>query len=149
MASKSINFNFKRGGAEPLDASLVVSSANALDTILTASGTRYAGMLVSDTSQPGIIFQLNADRNAWIPIGGSGGGGTSSKYAVDIGNGTSKDFTITHNLNTLDVLIQVRQNGIHKVIEDICGKKIIDANSVLITFGEIISLNSHRVVIFG
>ena len=67
-------------------------------------------------------------------------------YAATIGDGTTTSFTITHNLNTKDVIVQV--------IDIATGKDILvdttrpTVNTVVVNFGSLApSLNSFRVLI--
>ncbi len=68
----------------------------------------------------------------------------------NIGNGVDVLFTLTHNLGTEDLLVQVRSNVTgQKVYEDLVGKKIINSNQVLISFGAPPATDEYRVIIAG
>jgi hypothetical protein len=72
----------------------------------------------------------------------------TKKYAATIGDGTTTTFTITHNLNTQDVVVTVRENAspYNVVFADI---QIIDANNIKLLFSQAPSSNQYRVVVVG
>lgn len=66
-------------------------------------------------------------------------------YAVTFGNGTSTSFVITHNLNTLDVVVQlVEVSTGDTVYADVARTTV---NSVTLTFAVAPSTNQFRVII--
>lgn len=69
------------------------------------------------------------------------------KYVETIGNGATLTFTITHNLNSQDVVTQVRDLSSNNVVEtDIQNNGV---NSVVVSFAVAPSSNSIRVVVIG
>ena len=146
MAIFNFGNSFRRTTPAPLDISLVVPMLGGYASLEAVRlwPNSYAGMLVSDTAQPGKIFQLNVGKATWSEISNP-----FNKYIAYIGNGIDLQYTIQHNLNSEDVLIQVRRSTDPKVIEDVCGKKIMDVNNVQITFSGIAALNEYRIIIFG
>jgi microcystin-dependent protein len=78
------------------------------------------------------------------PKGDPGG----ANYTATIGDGSSLVFTITHNLNSLDVVVTVREatGNLSIVYPEI---QIIDVNSVRVIFDVAIPTNSYRVVVGG
>lgn len=67
------------------------------------------------------------------------------RFATDIGDGVSTTLTVTHNLGTLDVLVEVFE----KATGDTVGTTVrrVNANTVQIITGAPLALNSHRVVV--
>jgi hypothetical protein len=66
-------------------------------------------------------------------------------YAANIGNASATSFAVTHNLNTIDVVAQVKDNTtLDLVITDIV---ITDANTVTVSFASAPALNAYRVII--
>lgn len=66
-------------------------------------------------------------------------------YAANVGNGSSTSFAITHNLNTVDVIVQIKDNtNLDLVIADVV---ITDANTVTVSFASAPASNAYRVII--
>lgn len=72
----------------------------------------------------------------------------SRKYAVNIGDGTSTSYTITHNLNNQDVIASVRTvaSPYAEVMTDV---EYATANTLTIKFAVAPSTNQYRVVVIG
>lgn len=72
----------------------------------------------------------------------------AGKMAKDIGDGTATEFTVSHNLNTQDVVITVRENNapFNQVITDI---EVTDANNIKVKFAKAPAQNEYRVIIVG
>ena len=72
----------------------------------------------------------------------------ASKMAKDIGDGTATEFTVSHNFNTQDVVITVRENNapFNQVITDI---EVTDANNIKVKFAKAPAQNEYRVIIVG
>ena len=72
----------------------------------------------------------------------------ASKMAKDIGDGTATEFTVSHNLNTQDVVITVRENNapFPQVITDI---EVTDVNNIKVKFAKAPAQNEYRVIIVG
>lgn len=69
------------------------------------------------------------------------------KFAASIGNGSSTTLTVTHNLNTLDVQVQIYENsGGATVIADVVRTGV---NAVDVVFAVAPTTNQYRVVVFG
>lgn len=72
----------------------------------------------------------------------------TTKYAASVGNGSNTTFTVTHNLNTTDVIVQIKEvaGGKAVVYADIV---ITDANNVDVTFTVAPTSNQYRVIVIG
>ncbi len=72
----------------------------------------------------------------------------TGKVANEIGNGTATEFTVTHNLNTQDVVVMVRENRapFAQVITDI---EVTDANNIKVKFAKAPAQNEYRVIVIG
>lgn len=72
----------------------------------------------------------------------------TKKYAATIGDGTTTTFTLTHNLNTQDVVVTVRENAspYNVVFADV---QITDTNNIKLLFATAPSSNQYRVVVIG
>lgn len=67
------------------------------------------------------------------------------KYTTAIGDGNNKSFTITHNLNSTDVLVILRDSTTGQQI--LASNTVIDANTIKIELDTVIATNSVNVVI--
>lgn len=74
--------------------------------------------------------------------------GATGKYAADIGNGTLTSIDVTHNLNSLDVIVQVKdkQSPANMVMCDIQYK---DVNTVTCIFAVAPTTAQYRAVVIG
>lgn len=67
------------------------------------------------------------------------------KYTSDIGDASSKSFTVKHNLDSEDVIVIVRHNGTKEQI--LVSNTIIDGNTVRIDLDEVIDNDELNVTI--
>lgn len=72
----------------------------------------------------------------------------TGKVAKEIGNGSATEFTVTHNFNTQDVVVMVRENmaPFAQVITDI---EVTDSNNIKVKFAKAPAQNEYRVIIVG
>ena len=68
-------------------------------------------------------------------------------YTGTIGDNVSKTFTINHNLNTLNVIVQFRDVTTNEQV--IMDNKIVDANNIQVDVSEPIPKDSVKVYIIG
>lgn len=72
---------------------------------------------------------------------------TARKYSAAIGDGSSTTLTVTHNLNTVDVVIAVRVASTNEaVIADWTANGV---NTVQVTFGTAPTSGQYRVTVIG
>ena len=75
--------------------------------------------------------------------------GSSSvvKFTTSIGDGSSTDIIVTHNLGTRDLALTVLDNGTYEyVLPDVF---FTSTNSITLGFGVAPSVNQYRVIIVG
>lgn len=126
-------------------------SANAVDI-----ATNYAGQATIDT-----VGTITTGTWNGTPIGVSYGGtgatdaagaktnlGFITRYATDIGDSTSTDIVITHNLNTRDATVQVREAGspYEQVNVDV---EYTTTNTVTLRFAIAPAVNAYRAIVMG
>lgn len=69
------------------------------------------------------------------------------KYATTFGDGAQNSYTITHNLNTQDVTVSVRQVSDNAFVE--CDVTANGVNTILLGFAAAVASNALRVVVHG
>jgi hypothetical protein len=69
-----------------------------------------------------------------------------SKYAANVGDGSATSYTITHNLNTRDVIVAVYEAG-SPYAEVVCDVAHATTNTVTLAFSVAPTSNQYRVVI--
>jgi len=74
--------------------------------------------------------------------------GRKLKFATDIGNGSLTTFTVTHNLNTKDLDVTVRENGgsFRKVTAEV---QYTSVNAVEVLYSPAPASNALRVIVLG
>jgi len=74
--------------------------------------------------------------------------GATGKYSVDVGDGASTTITVTHNLNTLDVVTSIRAAGApyEVVMADV---EIKTVNTLDVTFATAPTASQYRVTVIG
>jgi hypothetical protein len=92
-----------------------------------------------------------------VAFGGTGAGSASgakanlgfmTRYSQTYGDGVATSFTITHNLNTLDVIVGVYNPS--GGLERICDVTHTDVNTITLSgYTQAPSTNSRRVVVIG
>lgn len=66
-------------------------------------------------------------------------------YAANIGNGSAISYVVTHSLNTVDVIVMLKDNTtLEEVFADVV---ITDANNVTVSFALAPASNAYRVII--
>jgi len=76
----------------------------------------------------------------------TGGGTTSNKKVFTVGDGVHNEYTLLHSLNTKDIIVSVYDSDYESVLAYI---KNISLNETRISFGNIIPVDSIKVVIMG
>jgi hypothetical protein len=118
----------------------------AFGTAAGAASETAAGIVELATTAETITGTDNT--RAVTPAGLAGYTGFTKKYSTDIGDGSATSYTVTHNLNTRDVQIQVRKNS------GDYGLVIVDAgaatvNTATIVFASAPTSNAYRVTVLA
>lgn len=100
------------------------------------------------TSHPASIITQDANNRFSSDAEKASWNSRTRKYATNIGNGTSTTITVTHNLNTTDITVTLREvaTPYNIVITDI---QVVDANNIKLLFTVAPSTNQYRVVVIG
>lgn len=69
------------------------------------------------------------------------------KYSTDIGDGTTTTLTVTHNLNTQDINVIVRNKATNDI--EFAGVSAPTVNTAAITFAAAPGVNAYRVTVHG
>lgn len=96
-----------------------------------------ASIITQDTSNR---FVTDIEKASW--------NSRTKKYAANIGNGTATTITVTHNLNTVDITVTLREVAApyNAVITD---WQIVDVNNIKLLFAVAPIANQYRVVVIG
>jgi hypothetical protein len=131
-------------------ASPVQSVAGKTGTVTLASGDVGLGNVDNVQQATKVEFTTHdgdntrhisaAERTSWNAKAG--------KYAAAIGNGSLTTITVTHGLNTMDVVVTVRDNAApyEVVYPDV---QIVDANNIKLLFGTAPTSDQYRVTVVG
>lgn len=72
----------------------------------------------------------------------------AKRFGVTFGDGTATQYTITHNLNTQDVVTMIRL-ATGTFAEVICDVEVTTVNTLTLRFAVAPAVNTMRVVVFG
>lgn len=114
-----------------------------MSLISDVSGLKLSG----DVASPGNLFHYGtngAGVKGWIATPQ----GTVLKYAANIGDGAATSYVVTHNLNTQDVEVFVRESAspFAQVLVDI---EITSVNTITLKFAVAPTSNQYRVIVMG
>lgn len=88
------------------------------------------------------------DARAVTPAKLAAWSGRPKRYATDVGDGSATQYTITHNLNTRDVVAMVRRNS-GNYDEVLCDIEVLTVNTVRLTFAAAPSSNLFRCIVLA
>lgn len=131
-------------------ANRIVVNADSIDIAPNYAGQtsiNTLGTVTTGTWQASTIAVAYGGTGATTAAGARANLGATGKYARDIGDGSATTFTVTHNLGSQDVVVQVREKATNQVV--MCDIEHTDANNVKLYFATAPSTNQYRVVVVG
>lgn len=138
--------------AEGSSPTVAISSSYAGQNTITTLGTVTTGTWNGSTVAVayGGTGATTASA-ARVNLGASAANASATlpqKLAFDVGDAVATSFTLTHNLNTRDVVVQVAEKGTPYgvVLADV---ELTTANTVTVGFATAPSSNQYRVTIIG
>jgi hypothetical protein len=150
--------------AATLTSKSISGSTNTLTNIANASLTNSAVTVNGTAISLGASGTVTANTTNTLTLG-TGLTGTSfngsaavtaaidtsvvvRKYATNVGDGTAVAYTITHNLNTRDVIVSLYENS-GTYAEVICDVEHTTVNTVTLRFSVAPTSNQYRVAVQG
>jgi hypothetical protein len=126
-----------------IDDNIIILNSNS-----AGSPTLNAGVEIERGTSANVSILWNESSDNWtLSNDGTNFHGITRKHSSNIGNGSSTQFSINHNLNTRDVSVQVYDNATFDTVDvDVVRT---DVNTVTLTFSTAPSTNSYRVLVVG
>jgi hypothetical protein len=138
------------GSATYVNTEIIQLADNTIILNSNATGTasQDAGIEVERGDDPNVSVLWNETSENWtLTNDGTNYHSIARKYSADVGNSASTVFTLTHNLNTRDVQVQIYDNATYDTVE--CDIARPTVNTVTVTFAVAPSTNAYRAVIIG
>lgn len=107
-----------------------------------------AGIEINRGASADVSILWNESSDLWtLTNDGTNYHQITRKFSTSVGNSASTQFTITHNLGTRDVQVQIYDNATYDTIETDVVRT--SANAVQITFAVAPATDAYRVVVVG
>ena len=132
---------FKINGTEVL-------SGSTLGSGVTGSSLTSVGTIATGVWNGTAIAVANGGTGATTTAGAKTNLGFMTRYATSVGDASATSFTVTHSLNTRDVIVQVREVAAPYavVIADVAATT---ADTVTVAFATAPTSNQYRVTVIG
>ena len=120
-----------------------------LNTNFTGTPTANAGITVNRGDSADVSVTWNETDDQWtLTNNGSNYHAIARKFATNIGDGSATSYTVTHNLGTKDVTVQIFENNAdyNQIEADV---QHTSTSVVTIKFAVAPSSNEYRVVVVG
>lgn len=127
----------------------IEDSIIALNTNFTGTPVSDAGLRVERGDSADVQLIWSEANDQWqLTNNGSSYHAIARKFAVNIGDGSALSITVTHNLGTKDVTVQIFENSAdYNQIEADVQHTTID--TITVKFAEAPAVNEYRVVVVG
>ena len=123
--------------------SIDIASNYAGQTSITTLGTITAG-----TWNGATIDVAHGGTGATTAVAARTNLGATGKYAADIGDGSATTIDVIHNLNSLDVVVQLKDKASPANMV-MCDVQYKNANTITLLFGAAPTAAQYRVVVIG
>ena len=124
-----------------------VSSGNVL--LSNGYNTKpYYGKVSLTGCVTGALPVANGGTGGATAVAARSGIGATGKYAVDVGDGSSTSIVVTHNLNSLDVIVQVKDK-LSTPSMIMCDVQYTSVNAVTLLFATAPTSSQYRCVVVG
>lgn len=145
--TSSEHINLASGKAYYINGTSVLSGST-LGSGVTASSLTSVGTITSGIWNGTDIAVADGGTGASDAAGAKTNLGFMTRYATSVGDAAATSYTVTHNLGTRDVTVQVREvaSPYAVVIADIAATT---TNTVTIDFATAPSSNQYRVIVIG
>jgi hypothetical protein len=154
---KSGMFTFVQTGDTLANTGWVLTTDNPITLNTTGlTFTQFSGA-GTYTASNGVVLGATGGANNFSAVAGTGitvnSGGINintavvvTKYAADVGNGSSQSITVSHNLGTKDVIVSVYDNTA-PYAEVICDVEHTSTTAITLNFTVAPTSNQYRVVV--
>lgn len=115
----------------------------ASGSVLVGNGTGPVQVVYPGNA--GSVLQSNG--STWVSAQVSMGSASSATYTTTIGDGSSTSLTVTHNFNSRNVIVAVKDASTYA--EVMCDVAATSDNAVTLTFGTAPTVGQYRVTVFG
>ena len=109
--------------------------------------------MVDNNTRKDAVIEYNTSTNRWQTTFGDVANTLvnlplANKYTTTLGNATDTSFTVTHNLNSRDVVVTIRETGddYEVVYTDV---KVTTANTVTVLFATAPTAAQYTITIVG
>lgn len=134
------------------DNEIVLNAEIATNGENSDGGVAVKRLQTDDTTRADAKVTFNNSTGRWSVVDGPVAAPTTFELArtisFDVGDGTNVDFVLTHNMNTRDVEVAIRENAgaFRKVLTDV---EMTSVNTVTVKFKKAPTAAQYRVTIIG
>ena len=142
IASGETSFIHSKNSLVTGSRSVVLGGQNI--TGVTADTVYVPHLNIKNVGSGTSIINLGIDSNGSVVTGTTGGGGSVSKYATDFTFTAYTASTITHNLGSTDVMVQMKDSTGSMIIPDTINNYQTNSVDIMVTIAD-----TYRIIIIG